>query len=80
MTMRLTTIACLDAYEATSDITYFRSGEQIAEQMIRRFYDREVGGFFDNEPAKRCSAYSVHRAKPFRIHRLRPAIRWRRLH
>jgi hypothetical protein len=47
-----TAIACLDAYEATSDITYFRRGEQIAKQMIRRFYDREGSGFFDNEPGK----------------------------
>ena len=48
----LTVIACLDAYEATSDITYFRRAEQIAERMIQRFYDVEGGGFFDNEPGK----------------------------
>jgi uncharacterized protein YyaL (SSP411 family) len=47
-----TAIACLDAYEATSDITYFRRAEQIAKQMIRRFHDRKGGGFFDNEPGK----------------------------
>ena len=45
-------IACLDAYETTSDIIYFRRAERIAEQMIRRFYDHEGGGFFDSEPDK----------------------------
>jgi len=45
-----TTIACLDAYEATSDMTYFRKAEQIVEQMVQRFYDTEGGGFFDSQP------------------------------
>jgi len=47
-----TAIACLDAYEATSDITYFRRAEQIAKQMIQRFHDKQDGGLFDNEPGK----------------------------
>jgi uncharacterized protein YyaL (SSP411 family) len=47
-----TAIACLDAYEATADLTYFRSAAAIAAQMIRRFYDREGGGFFDSEPGQ----------------------------
>ena len=47
-----TAIACLDAYEATSDMTYFRKGEQIVQQMIKRFYDETGGGFFDSEPGK----------------------------
>jgi uncharacterized protein YyaL (SSP411 family) len=45
-----TTIACLDAYEATSDMTYFRRAEQIVEQMVERFYDDQAGGFFDSQP------------------------------
>jgi len=45
-----TAIACLDAYEATSDMTYFRKAEQIVEQMVQRFYDTEGGGFFDSQP------------------------------
>ncbi len=47
-----TAIACLDAYEATSDLTYFRLAEQITAQMIQRFYDNAGGGFFDTEPSK----------------------------
>jgi uncharacterized protein len=42
-----TAIACLDAYEATADISYFRFARKIADVMIERFYDRERGGFFD---------------------------------
>ena len=45
-----TVMACLDAYEATSDITYFRQAEQIVGQMIQRFYDQQGGGFFDSQP------------------------------
>jgi len=47
-----TVIACLDAYESTADITYFRRAEQITEQMIARFYDNNAGGFFDCEPGQ----------------------------
>jgi len=47
-----TVIACLDAYQATSDITYFRSAQKIAEHMITRFYDLDGGGFYDSEPGK----------------------------
>ena len=42
-----TTIACLDAYESTADLSYFRFGRQIGDQMIDRFYDQVSGGFFD---------------------------------
>jgi uncharacterized protein YyaL (SSP411 family) len=47
-----TAIACLDAYESTADITYFRGAEDIAQQMIARFYDVGGGGFFDSEPGQ----------------------------
>jgi uncharacterized protein YyaL (SSP411 family) len=40
-------IACLDAYEATADLSYFRFARSIAEAMIAGFYDSEEGGFFD---------------------------------
>lgn len=43
-------IACLDAYEETADLTYFRTARQITEQMLKRFYDTACGGFFDSEP------------------------------
>jgi uncharacterized protein YyaL (SSP411 family) len=47
-----TAIACLDAYESTADMTYFRRAEEITQQMIRRFYDSNGGGFFDCEAGK----------------------------
>ncbi|HET9839079.1 MAG TPA: thioredoxin domain-containing protein [Candidatus Angelobacter sp.] len=42
-----TAIACLDAYEATADLSYFHFAEKIAEAMIARFHDAQEGGFFD---------------------------------
>src|SRR5215472_7546416 len=42
-----TIIACLDAYEATADLSYFRFAEKIAGAMLARFQDPREGGFFD---------------------------------
>jgi uncharacterized protein YyaL (SSP411 family) len=42
-----TLIACLDAYEASADLSYFRFAEKIAAAMITRFSDTREGGFFD---------------------------------
>jgi uncharacterized protein YyaL (SSP411 family) len=42
-----TAIACLDAYEATADLSYFHFAEKVAEAMIARFHDPQEGGFFD---------------------------------
>jgi uncharacterized protein YyaL (SSP411 family) len=42
-----TVIACLDAYEATSALSYFRFARSIADAMIARFFDSGSGGFFD---------------------------------
>jgi len=42
-----TVIACLDAYEATSDLSYFRFARKITDAMIASFFDPEAGGFFD---------------------------------
>src|SRR6185437_8461279 len=47
-----TALACLDAYESTADLTYFRRAEQITKQMLARFYDNNAGGLFDSEPGK----------------------------
>jgi uncharacterized protein YyaL (SSP411 family) len=44
-------IACLDAYEATADLSYFKFAQGIADAMIARFFDGVSGGFFDAEPA-----------------------------
>ncbi len=46
-----TALACLDAYEATADLSYFKFGEAITDAMIAKFYDPLSGGFFDAEPA-----------------------------
>ena len=46
-----TVLACLDAYEATSDLTYFNFARSIADSMLSRFFDGTSGGFFDTEPA-----------------------------
>jgi uncharacterized protein YyaL (SSP411 family) len=44
-----TAIACLDAYEATADLSYFNFARRIANAMADRFYDPVSGGFFDTE-------------------------------
>jgi uncharacterized protein len=44
-------IACLDAYEATADLSYFRFARSIADAMIAGFFDPEAGGFFDTRVA-----------------------------
>ncbi|MFZ0805249.1 MAG: thioredoxin domain-containing protein, partial [Candidatus Sulfotelmatobacter sp.] len=46
-----TALACLDAYEATTDLSYFKFAHAISDVMIARFYDATSGGFFDSEPA-----------------------------
>ena len=42
-----TVIACLDAYETTADLSYFRFARKIADAMISRFHDPTGGGFLD---------------------------------
>jgi uncharacterized protein len=44
-----TAVACLDAYEATSDLSYFNFAQRIAKAMLDRFFDPVSGGFFDTE-------------------------------
>jgi hypothetical protein len=44
-------IACLDAYEATADLSYFRFARAIADAMVAGFYDPLDGGFFDTREA-----------------------------
>jgi uncharacterized protein len=46
-----TALACLDAYEATADLSYFKFAKAITDSMIARFFDATSGGFFDSEPA-----------------------------
>jgi uncharacterized protein YyaL (SSP411 family) len=63
-----TVSACMDAYEATADMSYFRFAQKIADTMIERFYDVTGGGFFDTEQA-RTEAVAIGalsaRRKPF---------------
>jgi uncharacterized protein YyaL (SSP411 family) len=42
-----TVIACLDAYEATADLSYFNFAKRITDTMVERFFDPVSGGFFD---------------------------------
>jgi len=44
-------IACLDAYEATADLSYFRFARAIADAMVEGFFDPADGGFFDTRIA-----------------------------
>ena len=62
-----TAIACLDAYEASADLSYYRFARAIADCMIERFYDSTAGGFFDREPAVDGNTLGVlaTRRKPF---------------
>lgn len=48
-------IACLDAYEATADLSYFRFARSIGEAMVAGFFDPVDGGFFDTRAANRAS-------------------------
>jgi uncharacterized protein len=54
-----TVLACLDAYEATADLSYFKSAQSIADAMITRFFDATSGGFFDSEPAAKGASLGV---------------------
>jgi uncharacterized protein YyaL (SSP411 family) len=48
------TIACLDAYEATADLSYFRFARAIADSMLAGFFDSAGGGFFDSDTRARA--------------------------
>lgn len=60
-----TSLACLDAYETTSDLTYFHFAERITRAMIERFYDLEHGGLFDTEKVPGAIGALVASRKPF---------------
>jgi uncharacterized protein YyaL (SSP411 family) len=42
-----TAVACLDAYEATADLSYFTFARRVADKMLDRMFDPVSGGFFD---------------------------------
>jgi uncharacterized protein YyaL (SSP411 family) len=60
-----TAIACLDAYESTADLSYFRAARQITDQMIERFYDSTSGGFFDSQQSGTGLGVLSTARKPF---------------
>jgi len=47
-----TALACLDAYESTAVLSYFKFARSIVDAMIARFFDATSGGFFDSELAE----------------------------
>ncbi len=62
-----TAIACLDAYEATADLSYFHFAQRVADKMVERFFDPVSGGFFDaaaGGPGKTLGVLGTRR-KPF---------------
>ena len=61
-------IACLDAYEATADLSYFRFARAIGDAMVAGFFDPVAGGFFDTRGgASEQTALGIlgTRRKPF---------------
>ena len=59
-----TAIACLDAYEATADLSYFKFARAIADAMIAKFFDATAGGFFDSAPGGKSLGVLSTRRKP----------------
>jgi uncharacterized protein YyaL (SSP411 family) len=57
--------ACLDAYETTSDLSYFKFARRIADAMIERFGDPVGGGFFDTPRGNDELGVLSSRRKPF---------------
>ena len=60
-------LACVDAWEATADLRYYRHAESVAEAMIVRFHDATGGGFFDtaqNTPSGTVLGVLAARRKP----------------
>src|SRR5207248_2280852 len=59
--------ACLDAYESTSDLSYFNFARNIADHMVQYFFDSTSGGFFDTEQRGDKNSLGVlgTRRKPF---------------
>jgi hypothetical protein len=56
--------AALDAWEASGELRYFDAAQQIADAMLKRFYDVTGCGFFDtelNSSEERIGALSARR-------------------
>ena len=57
--------ACLDAYESTAVLAYFREAQQITNKMIEKFYDNAAGGFHDSAPKPGVHGVLATPRKPF---------------
>jgi uncharacterized protein YyaL (SSP411 family) len=57
--------ACLDAYESTAVLAYFREAQQITDAMIARFYDESSGGFVDSKSNPSAAGVLAVPRKPF---------------
>ncbi|HSE49383.1 MAG TPA: thioredoxin domain-containing protein [Terriglobales bacterium] len=61
-----TVSACLDAYEATADLSYFNFARKIAGRMVEKFFDPVGGGFFDTATGEQGALGALStRRKPF---------------
>jgi hypothetical protein len=58
------TQACLDAWEATTELRYYEAAVKIADAMIARFYDPVTPGFYDAELAEGAIGALAIRRKP----------------
>jgi uncharacterized protein YyaL (SSP411 family) len=62
-----TAVACLDAYEATAALSYFKFAQRLVDKMVERFFDPVSGGFFDTASSESEKPLGVlgTRRKPF---------------
>ena len=64
-----TAVACLDAYEATADLSYFNFAQRIVDKMVDLMFDPVSGGFFDMAASGEATPKSLGvlgtRRKPF---------------
>jgi uncharacterized protein YyaL (SSP411 family) len=60
-----TVVACLDAYETTSDLSYYNFAYQIARAMVECLADKTSGGFFDTAATGKELGVLATRRKPF---------------
>jgi uncharacterized protein YyaL (SSP411 family) len=62
-----TAVTCLDAYEATADLSYFNFAKRIVDKMVDLMFDPLSGGFFDMPASGDAKPLGVlgTRRKPF---------------
>src|SRR5262249_13638228 len=64
-----TTLACLDAYDASGNITYEMMAEELTRYAVRTMWDEEAGGFFDRADLDEEERIGLmcRRLKPFDV-------------